>query len=155
MLRDRVQAANSSIDEWVNLTPTEMLDCYTKIKTSYRRQRDERPELPDLEHRVKIMYDSMVDGDTVLFYFCQRYPRIFHNLTSRTVPKWFRDDFLFHFFQTQLFVEQGIMTMEQRLESIDETFTRLNPGDDSWQREESDYKSYLLKPSRMQLTPEL
>ena len=76
-------------------------------------------------------------------------------MTSRSVPKWFRDDFLFHFFQTQLFVEQGLMTMEQRLESIDETFTRLNQGDDAWKRDEADYKSYLLKPSRMQLTPEI
>jgi len=71
MLHDRTDyAGDRDVDEWVNLTPTEMLDCYSKTKSSYRRQQTERPDLPDLEHRVKIMYDSLLDNDIVLFYFC-------------------------------------------------------------------------------------
>lgn len=159
MLRDlsahAAHGLDQGIDEWVNLTPREMMDCYRKVCSSYRASLAEKPDLPDIEHRVKVMYEALISQDIILFYFCQRYPRIFHHLSSRNVPAWFWRDYLFHFFQTQVFVEQGIMTMDERIESIDRRFQELNPGDDSWQRDEDDAKTYLLKPRKMDITPEI
>jgi hypothetical protein len=146
---------DQGIDEWVNLTPREMMDCYNSVAQGYRSSLSSRPDLPDLEHRVKIMYDALVERNIVLFYFCQRYPRLFHHLTTRTTPEWFWRGYLFHFFQTQVFVEQGIMTIEERIDSIDRKFQELKPEqEDSW-RQEDDVKTFLLKPSKMQLTPEI
>lgn len=82
MLTDFSQHAHErSIDEWVNLTPREMMDCYSTVCQKYRQQIAEKPDLPDLEHQVKIMYDALVSNNIILFYFCQRYPRIFHICT--------------------------------------------------------------------------
>jgi hypothetical protein len=146
---------DQGIDEWVNLTPREMMDCYNTVCQGYRTSLAARHDLPDLEHRVKIMYEALVERNIVLFYFCQRYPRLFHHLTTRTVPEWFWRSYLFHFFQTQVFVEQGIMTIEERIDSIDRKFQELKPETDDWQRPTDDVKTFLLKPSKMELTPEI
>jgi hypothetical protein len=139
----------------VNLTPKEMMDCYQSICTQYRRQLAERTDLPDLEHRVKIMYDALVERNIVLFYFCQRYPRLFHHLTTRTVPEWFWRNYLFFFFQSQIFVEQGIMTIEQRIEAIDEKFQQLKTDDDAAWTSPDDVKTYTMVPTRMPMTDEI
>lgn len=75
--------------DWINLTPKEMMSCYTTICRTFRKQIADFPDVEDVEHRVKIMYDALVDNQHLLFYFCQRYPRQFHTITNRTVPKWY------------------------------------------------------------------
>jgi hypothetical protein len=146
---------DKGIDEWVNLTPREMVDCYNQVCTNYRRSLAAREDLPDLEHRVKIMYDALVERNILLFYFCQRYPRIFYNLTTRSVPDWFWREYLFFFLQTQVFVEQNIMTIEERIDAIDRKFQELKPADGEGWKHDDDVKTYLMKPSRMELTPEI
>jgi hypothetical protein len=140
--------------DWINLTPKEMMTCYTTICKRYRDSLAAYPDVEDQEHRVKIMYDAVIENNQLLFYFCQRYPRQFHTLTNRTVPKWYWQNFLHFFYQTQLFVEQNIMTIERRQTALEEKFSELQPADDSWQRNE-DYKTYLLMPRKFVVTPEL
>jgi hypothetical protein len=75
-------------------------------------------------------------------------------LTNRRVPNWYWQEFMRFIYQSQLLVEDGLMTKDERKVKVEEKLFELRPAGDQFSFEES-FKTYSLFPKKFELTPEM
>jgi hypothetical protein len=76
-------------------------------------------------------------------------------LTDRTVPVWYWRDFLFFVCQSQVLVEDGLMTIDERTAKVEEKYFDLKPEGETWTRENDSMRTSTMKPTRFVISPEL